>query len=175
MKIKNLRLRTTAFILSGMAFTLILSSLPDRNYDLNYSINSDYSLSDTKQPFATSSHGDIYIAKAKDIKKIEKDIDDNSILIVDQRTSDDPNMHIKSSCEITNKDEMKEILEVVQTYNELYPSGWDRSTEAMMNEWEVHNICSKLSIFPSHTNEVDFNNDDELLYSSDVLTKILRN
>lgn len=174
-KIKNLRVRTTAFILSGISFCLMFSSLPDREYHPTYTINEEYDKSDTKNPFATTSHGDVYIGKLREMKRLENKVDSNSILIVDQRGAKDPNMKIKSSHEITDKDEMEEILEVVQIYNETYPSDWDRSTEAMMNEWEVHNICSDLSIFPSHTDEVDFNNGDELLYSPKILTKILRN
>ena len=174
-KIKNLKVRATALILSGMSFCLILSSLPDREYNPTYSINQEYDQSNTKVPFATTSRGDIYIAKLRDIRKIAKTADDNSVLIVDQRSAKDPNIKIKSSKEITNKDEMKEILEVVQVYNETYPSDWERSTEAMMNEWEVHNICSDLSVLPSHTDDVDFNNDDELLYKPKILTKLLGN
>ena len=174
-KIKNLRLRATAFILASMTFCLTLSSLPDREYNSSYSINQEYEQSNAKVPFARTSRGDVYIGKLKDIRKLEKKVGRNSILVVDQRTADDPNMKIKSSKNITDKDEMKEILDVVQVYNETYPSDWDRSTEAMMNEWEVHNICSDLSLFPSHTDDVDFNNDDEELYKQKILTKVLGN
>lgn len=175
MKIKNLKIKTSAILLSGVSLVLVLSSLPNREYNPNYSINEEYNLSDINIPFATSSRGDIYIGSEEEIETIVSEVDHSSILIVDERSAHDPNIRIQSSCQITNKDEMEEILEVVQTYNDLYPSSWDRSVEAMMNEWEIHNICSNLSLFSSHTDEVDLNNDDELLYSSKVLTKILRN
>lgn len=174
-KISNLRIRTAAFLLSGVTFCLMLSSLPNREYNPTYSINTEYSQSNNKIPYATSSHGDIYIGTLKQIKKLEKKVDENSVLIVDQRSAEDPNIKIKASSKITNKDEMEEILEVIQIYNKQYPSDWNRSTNAMMNEWEVHNICSELSIFPSHTDEVDFNNGDELIYKPKLLSKILRN
>ena len=69
-KIKNLKVRATALILSGMSFCLMLSSLPDREYNPTYSINQEYDQSNTKVPFATTSRGDIYIAKLRDIRKI---------------------------------------------------------------------------------------------------------
>lgn len=174
---KNLKVRKAMSVLAMVSLTLVTVSelAPAPIYHTSYSINQSYEQSDkTPVPYASYQKKDIYIGKEKHLKKLDPEIRKKSILIVDERTRDDPNMKIINSHKIRSKKEMASIAEVMHEYNEDYPSDWERSTESIINEWEVHNICSDMSFMPSHTDDVDLNNADEPIYRSKILSKVLR-
>ena len=83
-------------------------------------------------------------------------------------------MEIYNSYEFRNRDEMMDILEVLQEYERRYPTNWYRTNPSMMNEWRIHNILYDISFERSHTREVDFDNLDEEIYDSKLLTKIFK-
>ncbi len=172
---KNLKIRNTILLLSATTLTFISPFTNDaRIYDLNYSINSSYHYHDTTTPFASTSCGDIYVID-ETLEETYKPPTDAAVVIVDKTKTDDPNIKIMESCNITDPNQMMEILEIIKIYNELYPSGWNRSIDSMMNEWEVHNALSCIRYKPKHTDHVDLNNKDEKAYNSKVLTKIFGN
>ena len=172
----NLVLRKKIAVVMTAGFVLI-ATLPSRNrvYKDDYSINHNYSITNPNIPFARYQNRDIYIGSRSyiDVAKRNGNIDD--IYIVDQRYDEDPNIHVDDSYTINNKNDMHAIIEIIKDYEELYPSTWNRSTGSMMNEWQVHNICSYLYILPSRSDEVDFNNGDSEFYESKILSKILGN
>jgi len=147
--------------------------MPGPLFYTNYSLNSSYEQDNPIQPYACLEIGDIYIGKACDIKQLDCQIRENNIIIIDQKLSDDPNIKILDSHQITNTSEMASVIGVIQEYNREYPSNWHRSTLSLVNEWKVHNICSDLAFMPLHTDDVDLNNGDEYLYKSKLLSKIL--
>lgn len=172
---KNLKIRNTILLLTATTLTLISPyTKKARVYNLNYSINSSYHYQDTTVPFAKSTCGDIYIIN-EEIEDVYKPPTKDAIVIIDETKDNDPNIRIKQSCNINDANQMMEVLEIVKRYNELYPSGWERSIDSMMNEWEVHNILSRINYMPKHTDHVDLNNDNEKTYDHKVLTKIFGN
>lgn len=172
---KNLQIRKTITALAMASLTLVSLSelMPGPLYYTSYSKNASYSQENPTEPYACLEIGDVYIGKACDMDNLDNQTKKDNIIIIDQRTYDDPNVKIIASHQITNPDEIATVIEVVQEYNREYPSNWNRSTLSLVNEWEVHNICSELSILPSHTDDVDLNNDDEYIYNSKLLSKIL--
>jgi len=126
--------------------------------------------------YGTYKRGNVYICKSlKDVDKVYEVCSENDVVVVDQSEFKDPNMKIVSSYKITDKEEMKEILNVIKDYCKNKDGNWDRSIYSMENEWIVHNICSNLSIKKDHTDDVDLNNSDEKLYNSKIVGKMLGN
>ena len=65
---------------------------------------------------------------------------------------------------ITDTCEMREILLVLQNYNENHPTlspvQWDLSIDEMLCEWKAHNFAHFFPIFESNTRSVDLNQYD---------------
>lgn len=124
----------------------------------------------------TYNRGNIYVCKTlSNVDKVYEVCNENDVVVVDQCDLKDPNMKIVSSYKITDKEEMKQILNVIKDYcNDKHPN-FERSIKSMQNEWIVHNICSNLSIKRDHTDDVDLNNGDETLYNSKIIGKIVGN
>lgn len=173
---KNLRIRTTLLSLTATTLTLI-SPFTNKSpsYNPDYEINSCYVKGAVDVPFASCQSGNIYIIPESQAQEIDNFNKENSIFVIDERTCNDPNLQIYNSATITDENKMYEILTILQEYNELYPSNWNRTISSMLNEWEIHNICSSINYKPIHTDHVDLNNEDEEKYDSKVLTKILNN
>ena len=126
--------------------------------------------------YGTYKRGNIYICDSlSNVDKVYEVCNGNDVVVVDQSECNDPNMKIVSSYKITDKEEMKDILNVIKDYCTSKGSKWDRSIYSMENEWIVHNICSNLSIKKDHTDDVDLNNSDEKLYNSKIVGKMLGN
>lgn len=124
----------------------------------------------------TYNRGNIYICNSlSNIDKVYEVCNENDVVVVDQCNLKDPNMKIVSSYKITDKEEMKQILNVIKEYCNDKHSNFERSLKSMQNEWIVHNICSNLSIKRDHTDDVDLNNSDEKLYNSKIIGKIIGN
>ena len=172
----NLNLRKKVFILATTSLLVLsVASLKGRVYNPEYTINQSYTQNDPETPFATYKDNDIYIGSLHTITKSRGFGCDDDVYVVDQRKKSDPNMCVIDSYKISKKEDMEAVIEVLQDYNDLYPSDWERTTESMLNEWEIHNICKSLNIKPDSTESVDLNNGDECIYKSKILTKILDN
>lgn len=168
---KNLKLKKAIVILAA-TYVVLTCTGSGREYNPNYEIN--HSDEDTK-PFATYEDGDIYIGNQTYIDSIKDKVDEDDILVVDKRTLEDSDMCILDSYRISDANTRNTILEVLEEYEKLYPSSWDRTIESMRNEWEIHNILYHLNYKEYRTGHVDLNNEDEEIYDDIVLTKILRN
>ena len=160
-------------MLTSLAVTLTLSTLkPSSQHLSKYTINQDCS---AYEPFAKCDAGNVYIANETIIEYIKENIDEDGIYVIDERSRKDANMKIESSANIKDKKEMEILLEILNKYEQLHPSNWCRTTSSMMNEWQIHNIFSNASIASDHTDDVDLNNEDEKIYKSKILTKLLNN
>ena len=125
--------------------------------------NEEYVMEST-MPFATLGNSNIYIGNREFIDAIRDDSTDD-IYVIDQRDSSNPNMKVCNSYEIRDIDEIKRIVEILLQYELKYPSDWDRTKEAMLKEWIIHNICYDFSFRTNRTREVDLDNNDEKIYS----------
>jgi hypothetical protein len=92
-------------------------------------------------------------------------IKDDDIIVIDLRNKKQ-NMKILSSYKIEKTKEQEAILDVIIDYSLKYPANkeWNRSKEAMLKEWEVHNFLYNLNLYLSHTRDVDFEEKEEKQY-----------
>lgn len=124
--------------------------------------------------FASYSLGKVYICFKDDFDMYQQLLQDDDILVVDNRNSDNPDMCIYNSCKITDAKVIMEVLLILEEYEKRYPSYWNRTLSSMYNEWVIHNICYSLSYRTESTEHVDLDNEDEKVYSS-LVFKILLN
>ena len=122
--------------------------------------------------FASYQNGLIYIGDSSFINSLDR-VNENDILVVDNRNTDKSSIQVVSSYEITDKDIRNDIICVIDEYLKLYPSDFDRSIESMRLEWLVHNILYGVNYEVDRTRDVDFETNEEDLYSNYVLTKLL--
>lgn len=172
---KNLRVKKTAIALAMTTLTLVTAAeiMPGPLFYTKYSLSSNYEQTSPIEPFAHLEIGDVYIGRKEEIRKLDWNTRRDNIIIIDERHSKDPNIKVQNSYKIKDVDDIASVVAVIQEYNDKYPSNWNRSSLSLINEWEVHNICSDLSIMPSHTDDVDLNNKDEFLYNSKLLSKVI--
>ena len=170
---KKLSPNKKAFIALS-ACIIILTSIKFNNYQYSPKISYNYKYNPgSEEPFGTYRKGNIYIGDQEFIDRIFDESTDD-VYVVDLRDMDNPDMEIYNSYEFRNRDEMMDILEVLQEYERRYPTNWYRTNPSMMNEWRIHNILYDISFERSHTREVDFDNLDEEIYDSKLLTKIFK-
>ena len=172
---KNLQVKKTAIALAMATLTLVTTTeiMPGPLYYTKYSISSNYEQNSSIEPFAHLEIGDVYIGTKEEIRKLDWNTRRGNIIIIDERHLEDANIKVQDSYKIKNVEDIASVVAVIQEYNDKYPSNWKRSSLSLINEWQVHNICSDLSIMPSHTDDVDLNNGDEFLYNSKLLSKVI--
>lgn len=168
---KNLKLKKAIVILAA-SYVILTCTASGRDYNPNFDLSQEEEFG---KPFATYEDGDIYIGDQTYIDSIKDKVEKDDVLIVDKRTIDDSDMCVLNSYRISDPQDRNTIIEVIQEYEKLYPSVWERTTESMRNEWEIHNILYHLNYKEYRTGHVDLNNEDEEIYDDPVLTKILRN
>lgn len=133
-------------------------------------------ISEIHEEYDSYSEGRIfYCDSSENATAVCQLINEKDIVVLDQLHFDDPNIKILSSYRITDTEMINEILCIIKTHFDMKESRWNRTIESMQNEWIIHNICSSLLIKKGSTDDVDLNNEDEELYNSKIITKILRN
>ena len=172
---KNLKVKKAAIALAMTTITLVTATeiMPGPLYYTKYSISSSYEQKSPIEPFARLEFGDVYIGTKEQIRKLDKKTKKENIIIIDERHFDDPNVRVEDSYKIRKPEDIASVVAVIQEYNDMYPSTWERSSLSLINEWEVHNVFSDLSFMPSHTDDVDLNNGDEYIYKSKFLSKVM--
>ena len=166
-----MKIRKKVIILLSTYFTfLIMPKIKSNDNFINY--NSEY---DSTEILCFAEYNDkkIFIANADLIESII-DENDNNIYIIDERFTKDPNISICNSYRIKDNIKINDILKILEEYEKLYPSDWDRTFESMKSEWIIHNICYDLNINRTSTQNVDLNNNDQNTYDKNILTKILK-
>lgn len=153
-----------------LLLTIILSGYLgyEHQYKTDYEI-----LPDKSAAYAVCDDMSIYIGNEKYIENIKSN-NENSIFVLDERATKDPNMIICDSCKINDKDIRNDILEVLCEYEKENPSSWDRSIESMRIEWFMHNLGYYSNYRTDHTRDVDLNNDDEKKYDKKILHMLLK-
>lgn len=136
-------------------------------YEPSYEI-----LSEDEDAYAKYDGGLIYIGGRMYIRSLIDNVSDGDILVIDRRLADDPNMTILDSYRITNKDDIKDILNCLLAYENEFPTNWDRTFTSMVTEWEAHNFLYRLHYQRYRTDDVDLNNADEDVYNNIALKKL---
>lgn len=106
--------------------------------------------------------GYVYVI-TEDQLDIMEEREKNVVVIVDKRTSSDPNMQIQDSYRITKTKEQKEIAQLMINYNTSNPVEpvWSRTLDSLVEEWKLHNFAYNLGYKQERTGDCDFNNADE--------------
>lgn len=165
MNYKELKRKLTALGIAAIIGTTYYAV--DTNYTPQYEILTEC------EAFAECPCGLVYIGDKEFLDTIPEG--DRVILIEDQRFSkDDPNMKIYNSCQICDKNDRNDILEVICEYERLNPSPWDRTIESMRLEWLMHNLSYYCDYKQHRTEDVDLDNLDEKTYDNKVLRKIFK-
>ena len=159
-----------------IASSIVLLSLPLTFKNRSYNPKITVIEQSDEQSFGTYSNGTVYIGTEEEINSIKDKVNPEDILIYDERDKIDPNFKILDSYRITSPEERNEILLLLEEYEKLYPSKWNRTLESLRNEWEIHNILYNFNFQLNHTTDVDLNNlheSNRALDSGVYLTKLL--
>ena len=89
--------------------------------------------------------------------------------VLDDRSSKDPDLKVYDSYKIINPVSIAEVVDALLSYEDQYPSDWNRSKHSLINEWISHNIMYYFGYKTHRTTDVDLNNDDEEVYKIKVL------
>ena len=154
-------------LIGALAIILTYQSI-DYEYHPTYEI-----LDEQDNAFATYSNGRIFIGNMEFLQSL-KDVNNNDILILDDRKDEDPSIKIFNSASIKDKNTRNEVLEILCRYEECFPSDWNRSIESMRVEWFMHNLSYFFNYQRNRTTDVDLNNNDENNYNNIILRKILK-
>ena len=122
------------------------------------------------EAYASYRGGLVYIGDACFLESIRDQVTENDVMILDNRCNSDPNMKIINSYRICSRDEIDDIVNILELYEQECPSEWQRSIESMRREWQVHNLFYSFSFKTKNTGDVDLNNEDEDIYNR-VLVK----
>lgn len=162
-KIKIFKKNILIFVLSSIALT----SSYQKEEIMPY-----YVVTLNEDAFGDYSNGSVYIGNEKYLESLKGLDEDNDVLVLDGRDSDDPYMRILNSYVVDDEKQMKEIIALLCEYEKMYPSSWERMEDTLYREWVVHNICYFIHYETNRTTDVDFNNADESLYKK-LVFKVL--
>lgn len=162
-KIKIFKKNILIFVLSSIALT----SSYQKEEIMPY-----YVVTLNEDAFGDYSNGSVYIGNEKYLESLKELDEDNDVLVLDGRDSDDPYMRILNSYVVDDEKQMKEIIALLCEYEKMYPSSWERMEDTLYREWVVHNICYFIHYETNRTTDVDFNNADESLYKK-LVFKVL--
>lgn len=166
---KNVKVYKSNFVLLALTCAVASYAFTKKHDDYTPS----YTVTLEEEAFGTYRNGSVYIGKKEYLESLEGLDKDNDVLVVDLRDSSDPDMKIINSYVVDNKDEMRDVIALLCLYEEMYPSSWDRTEDAMYIEWKVHNLLHSINYETDRTMDVDLNNADETLYSN-LIFKILK-
>ena len=155
-------------ILSGILALWLMGNI---SYD--HKIIPSYEIVTKDDYFANYSNGRVFIGNKYRIDRINN-AEENDVLIIDGRKNEDPYIKILSSYKINDPNVRNEILEIVQEYEKMYPSNWDRSINSMKVEWFIHNILYNLNYKTERTQDVDFNNSEQEIYSKRLIKNLIK-
>lgn len=116
------------------------------------------------EPIGSYNRGQGYVyVVTEDQLDIMEEREKNVVVIVDKRTSSDPNMQIQDSYRITKTKLQKEIAQLMLDYNTSNPVNptWSRTLDSLVKEWKLHNFAYNLGYKRERTGDCDFNNADE--------------
>lgn len=161
--------RKIKFILVALASTFIILSC--ENVSCYTSYNPNYKILEGEEAYGEYPLGRVYIGTEDYINSLVKE--ENNVYVLDERESNN-NIKILNSYKITNRNYQTDILNIINNYEEKYPTEWDRSIETMLTEWNAHNFCYNINYRRDHTTDVDFENSEEEFYQRKILKRIFK-
>lgn len=154
-------------LIFASTFALYSSIVYCSRYEPNYEI-----LGEDEEAYGRYEDGLIYIGDREYIRSLLGNVQEGDVLVIDKRSSIDPDMQIIDSYKITDKDNIKDILNCLLEYESETPSCWDRFLVSMIAEWDAHNVLYTINFKRNRTQSVDLNNADEIIYSSIFMKKL---
>ncbi|MBQ4333067.1 MAG: RHS repeat-associated core domain-containing protein [Clostridia bacterium] len=89
------------------------------------------------EPIGKTEQGNVYLVK--DISEMKASFPGDVIVLDNRGPNEKDNIVIPYSYQIRDKQLQHSILTILTEYESANPTGWDRSVDSMMLEWEVHN------------------------------------
>ena len=160
-KIKNLVIASTISLASIVLFKY------EHKYTPEYEIINEDNLA-----YARYRNGLVYIGDKSFLNSLT--VNENDILILDNRSDSELDVKIYSSYLIKDKDIRNDIINIIYEYEKENPSNWNRSIESMRVEWFVHNFLHTFNYETDRTKDVDFHNDEEDLYDNYILRQVFK-
>jgi hypothetical protein len=111
------------------------------------------------------SSGIIYIGATDECLMEVENKKDMDFLVLDYRHKDNSDMKMYDSYKLKNSKEQGEVIDILLEYENKRPSNWKRTKNSMLNEWDAHNLLYSLNYQRNRTKDVDFDNNDEDLYT----------
>jgi hypothetical protein len=161
--------RKVKFILVALATSFIILSCENAQGYTRY--NPNYKILEGEEAYGEYSLGRVYIGNEDYINSLVQE--ENNVYVLDER-EEGQNIKILNSYKITNRNYQTDILNIINDYEEKYPTEWDRSIETMITEWNAHNFCYNIHYRRDHTTDVDFENSEEEFYQRKILKRIFK-
>lgn len=124
--------------------------------------------------FATYSQGKVFICSKDNEESVSRLCSEKDLIVLDERDEEDPNMVVLKSYSVNDVFTMKEVLNIMLTYEHINPSNWDRTYESMRNEWMCHNLSYMCNYHTDRTADADFNNLDEDIYKDINVIRLIK-
>jgi hypothetical protein len=112
--------------------------------------------------------GNIYIGDEDYLDSITE-LGPYDFKVLDDRSSNDPDLKVYDSYKTINPVSIAEVVDALLSYEDQYPSDWNRSKHSLFNEWISHNIMFYFGYKTHRTTDVDLNNGDEEVYKIKLL------
>ncbi len=115
------------------------------------------------EPYGTYTNGNVYIVPETELGTVQSIVNKKDVIIVDKRSSEDPNMQVQKSYRITSKTQKEEIAQIMLDYNIANPVDpeWIRTKSSIVTEWTLHNLAYYVGYKRERTADTDLNNADE--------------
>ena len=101
-------------------------------------------------PIGRTQHGNVYLVT--DIRDIKTKFP-GDVIVIDYRGPNGANdVQIQYSYTIRDKELQRSILTILYNYECANPTGWNRTVDSMMIEWDIHNLGANIgNFFPVKT------------------------
>ncbi len=127
--------------LTGARYCAATSISKERSYERRYACYWQKQVTLEKynpKPIGRYAKGNVYLVT--DPNEILTNFS-NDVIVVDNRgPKPDDNVEIRHSFLITNQELKREILTLLYNYEQENPTGWNRTVDSMMIEWDIHNV-----------------------------------
>ena len=164
-----------------------------KKYDANYKDNFDYTHGGkifnyrySYNAIFSEKSGGVYIlnidgtAEEREAIANNQSIGKNDVVIIDYRDDpNNPNMQVRDSTKITDKDAIYGIIDILVKYEDKYPSNGNRSEDSLYSEWIWHNRMNSVSQitdpikvtngWKNRTQHVDLDNNGENIFPANKL------
>ena len=117
------------------------------------------------EPIGNYSEGNVYLVTDKD--DVHTDFPGDIVVLDYRGPNQDDGVEIAYSFVTKNKKHQMEILMLLYNFEQANPTGWNRSVDSMLIEWDAHNdshsilTCTPINSLRERAAHVFFNNCEE--------------